>query len=192
MIRTLLAASALAAVLPLAAHAGEVVPLAHFTRIALFNGGHVVLRHGNAQQVTIVKGSTQYTHFSQPNPGELQIDACNSNCPHHYDLEIEIVSPDVDSVAVAEGGEIVAMGDFPKRDIINVGVRQGGAIDARALRGDLVNAAVNQGGSIKVAATGSLNAAVNEGGLIRYWGNPIVNQAIHDGGAVQRGGREAD
>lgn len=192
MIRTVLATAILALALPAAAQAGEVVPLAHFTKVALFGGGHVVLRHGATQQVTITTGSTQYTHFTQPNPGELQIDACNSNCPHHYDLEIEIVSPDVDSVAVADGGEIVAKGDFPKRNIVNVGVREGGAIDARALRGDLVNAAVNQGGSIKVAATGSLNAAVNEGGLIRYWGDPIVNQAIHDGGSVQRGGRDTD
>ena len=192
MIRSLLAASALAALLPLTAQAAEVVPLAHFTKIALFGGGHVVLRHGARQQVTITTGSTQYTHFTQPNPGELQIDACNDECPHHYDLEIEIVSPDVDSVAVADGGEIVAKGDFPKRNIVNVGVRQGGAVDARALRGDLVNAAVNQGGSIKVAASGSLNAAVNQGGLIRYWGDPIVNQAIHDGGSIQRGGRDAD
>lgn len=192
MIRTLLATAALAAALPLAAHAGTVVPLAHFTKVALHGGGHVVLRHGDTQQVTIVNGSMQYTSFIQPHPGELQIEACNESCPHHYDLEIEVVSPDVDSVAVADGGEIAAQGDFPKRNIINVGVREGGAIDARALRGDMVNAAVDQGGSIKVAAASTLNAAINQGGLIRYWGDPVVNQAVHEGGSIQHASHDSD
>lgn len=42
----------------------EVVPLGHFDKIGLEGGGHVVVKYGPTQRVTILKGSTQYTTFT--------------------------------------------------------------------------------------------------------------------------------
>ena len=77
--------------------AGTGVPVAPFKFIQLRGGGHVVLHHGATQHVTLVKGSTQFTSFDVRG-NELTINACNANCPNHYDLEIDIVSPAIDGV----------------------------------------------------------------------------------------------
>jgi Putative auto-transporter adhesin, head GIN domain len=173
---------------PGAAFAAAVVPLDHFNQVELHGGGHVVLRHGAAQSVTLAKGSTDHTHFTIKDNGALVIDACDANCPHEYDLEIDIVSPDIAGVAISGGGAIVAEGTFPNQARIGAAVSGGGDIDIRAMSAAEVDAAVNGGGKILTAPDGALNAAVNGGGNITYWGNPKVSEAVAGGGSVRRGG----
>jgi hypothetical protein len=182
----MLLAVATASLLAAPVSAAEVVPLDHFTGVGLRGGGHVALKHGAEQRVTILKGSTQFTRFRVEPGGGLQIDACNENCPQHYDLEIEIVTPDLNAIAVAGGGAIVADDGFPSRDELSVAVNGGGTIDVRHMPAGAVNAAVNGGGQIKTAPKTALNAAVNGGGRITYWGNPAVSEAVRGGGSIDR------
>jgi hypothetical protein len=167
--------------------AAEVVPVGHFTGVGLRGGGHVVLRHGAEQRVTILKGSTQYTRIRIESGSGLSIDACNSNCPSHYDLEVEIVTPELGAIAVEGGGSIDATAGFPSRDQLAVAVSGGGSIDVRQMPANAVNAAVNGGGDIRTAPRVALNAAVNGGGEILYWGSPVVAQAVSGGGNIARG-----
>jgi hypothetical protein len=189
--RTLLTSAALLggliAALPAAAQ--SIVAAAPFGGIKLEGGGHVTLKHGSVQQVRLVKGSTQYTRFTvdSDNPHTLRIDACNSDCPHQYDLEIEITSPSIDALAIEGGGSIVSEGTFPELHQLNVAIEGGGVIDSRAMPSAAVNAAVEGGGVIRVKADNDLSAAVEGGGQITYWGNPKVSQAIEGGGKVERG-----
>ena len=186
--RTLIVCAAAALLTSVPVNAAEVVPLAHFDGVGLRGGGRVTLKFGPEQKVTLLKGSTQYTRFRIEHGGGLSIDACDDNCPSHYDLEIEIVSPNISAIAVEGGGSIKAEGSFPARGRLAVAISGGGEIDARAEPANAVDAAVNGGGAIKVAATGQLNAAVNGGGEIVYWGNPRVSQAVSGGGAIRRAG----
>ena len=165
--------------------AGTDVPVSPFKSIGLRGGGHVVLQHGLTQRVTLVKGSTQFTSFDIRS-NELTINACNANCPNHYDLEIEIVSPDIDGVAIKGGGEIESRGDFPKQGKIGAAVAGGGSIDIRTMAADEVNAAVNGGGDIMTKPARTLHAAVNGGGEISYSGNPEVTSAVNGGGSVTK------
>ncbi|MBV9992954.1 MAG: DUF2807 domain-containing protein [Alphaproteobacteria bacterium] len=168
--------------------ATENISVGHFTQVELRGGGHVVVKHGATQSVTLVKGSTQYTSFKIREGRKLVIDACNDHCPNSYDLEIEIVSPDLDAAAIDGGGEIVAQGSFPGRDRLALAVNGGGDIDMRPIKAAEVDAAVNGGGDIHLTATRALNAAVSGGGDISYRGNPQVNEAVQGGGDVQREG----
>jgi hypothetical protein len=168
------------------ANAGTDVPVGHFRSVELEEGGQVTLRHGAQQRVTLVQGDLAVSSIAIDDEGKLRIRTCRHHCPVNYRLEVEIVSPDVNGVAVSEGGSITAVGSFPQRDLVNVAVNEGGSVDVRAMTGDIVNAAVNEGGRIRTSAKTSLNAAIHEGGSITYWGNPIVNRAIVDGGSVQR------
>ncbi|HXC55237.1 MAG TPA: DUF2807 domain-containing protein [Rhizomicrobium sp.] len=178
--------AAASALLAAPAFAGTVVPLEHFNSVGLRGGGHITLKHGAVQSVTLLKGSTDYTRFTIEHGGGLNIDACNENCPHNYDLEIEIVSPDIEGVAIEGGGAIATQGSFPAQNRLAAAVSGGGNIDVSAIDAASVDAAVNGGGRILVAASGALNAAVNGGGRIGYRGNPAVSQAVSGGGSVQR------
>jgi hypothetical protein len=182
--RYLVGAATLAAVLlATPAIAAETVTLAPIDSVGLTGGGHVVLRYGATQSVTLLQGSTQYTRF-KVHGKSLEIEACNSSCPHNYDLEIEIVLPRVDAVAIQGGGAIVAMAGFPAQHGIDAAVSGGGDIDLRAVQASDVDAAVNGGGEIKVAANRTLNAAVSGGGRIAYWGKPNVSEAVSGGGSI--------
>ncbi len=184
MRKPLLLGAAVAALLTAAASAQTVVPLAPFKSVGLSGGGEVILKHGTVQSVTLLKGSTQFTRLTVKDDGNLQIDACNNNCPHNYDLQIEIVSPAIAAVAISGGGSIHAEGAFPASPRLEAAVEGGGVIDARAIPAAKVDAAVDGGGAIKVSASASLNAAVSGGGEIKYWGNPSVQQAVSGGGSV--------
>jgi hypothetical protein len=177
-------------VLPLlttaAAFAGSDVSVADFKSIQLRGGGHVVIQHGATQRVTLVKGSTEFTKLEVVDGNTLRIDACNSNCPQHYDLEIDIVSPAIDGVAIKGGGHIESKGDFPKQDRIGAAVQGGGNIDIRGMSVDNVEAAVDGGGEIMTKPERSLQAAINGGGSITYSGNPRVTSAINGGGSVTK------
>jgi hypothetical protein len=184
--RILTAAALLAVAAPAAAQ--EVVPLGRFDSIQLNGGGSVRLRHGPVQRVTLIRGSTRYSHVRvEGRERELVIDACNGRCPRRYDLEIEIVTPDVAAVAVNGGGEIVVASGFPRQESVAAAVNGGGAIDLRALPVREAAASVHGGGSLKVRPAASLAASVMGGGEIRYWGNPEVASSINGGGLVRRG-----
>jgi Putative auto-transporter adhesin, head GIN domain len=182
----LLAAAAFAGgVAVTVAMAQTAVPLAPFDNIELRGGGRVILRHGAEQRVTILKGSTQYTTFTVRGSRKLEIDACNSDCPANYDLEIEIVTPQIAAVAVSGGGAIESASGFPAQKSITAAVDGGGRIDMRAVDAESGTAAIDGGGKIEIRASGRLTAAVNGGGSIRYVGDPKVTTAIDGGGSVQ-------
>ncbi|HWA90627.1 MAG TPA: DUF2807 domain-containing protein [Rhizomicrobium sp.] len=166
--------------------ATEAVSVGHFEQIQLRGGGHVVVRHGAAQKVSLLKGSSAYTKFWIRDGRELVIDACNDNCPHSYDLDIEIVTPDLGAASIDGGGELVVQGGFPNRDHFAAAVNGGGDLDAHAVSAASVSAAVNGGGDIEVTALKQLSAAVNGGGDITYHGDPQVSEAIRGGGSVDR------
>ena len=168
------------------AFAGTDISVAPFKSIQLRGGGHVVLHHGPQQHVTLVNGSTQITHFEIVDGDTLRIDACNGHCPHHYDLEVDIVSSKIDGVAIDGGGKIESRGDFPKQGKIGAVVSGGGDIDIRTMSADEVDAAVNGGGQITTRVAHRLNAAVNGGGNISYEGDPVVTSAVNGGGSITK------
>ncbi len=181
----------LAALVPfvLAAPAGAqtVVPAAHFDSVGLEGGGHVTIKYGAVQSVTILKGSTQYTTITVEG-SDLKIQACNRDCPNRYDLEIEIVTPSIDGVAISGGGHIESTGDFPHQGKVTAAVQGGGDVDLRSIDAADASAAVNGGGKIEIKAEKALTAAVNGGGHISYWGAASVTSIINGGGHVAKGG----
>jgi hypothetical protein len=171
-----------------AALTAETVSVPPFRSIELRGGGHVTLRPGPEQRVTLLSGSARYTQFHVRHEGQLVIHACDNNCPRHYDLEIEIVTPAIQGVALSGGGEIVAERGFGHQRSIGTAIEGGGEIDVRAIPVSSADAAVDGGGDIRLSAERSLEAAVNGGGNISYWGNPSVTSAVDGGGSVNRGG----
>jgi|SRR5947209_15102211 len=169
------------------AFAHHVVPVSPFDRIELEGGGHVMVKRGDLQQVRLMEGSLAFTRLSVDDSRKLRIESCRQECPHHYDLEIEITTPHIDALAVSGGGVIESEGSFSPPHDLALAIEGGGKIDARTVSAEKVTAAVNGGGLIKLRAKGKLTAAVDGGGEIRYWGNPRVTQAIDGGGEVQRG-----
>jgi len=167
--------------------AAEYIQVPAFRSVELRGGGDVTLRAGPSQRVTIVEGSSQVTRIYVLRDGRLRIDACNSHCPRHYRLRVEIQSPRVPDVAIAGGGKIQAAGGFPSQREIGVAVDGGGNIDLRSIDASHVTAAVNGGGHIAVRPRARLTAAVNGGGDIRYWGDPQVTMAVQGGGTVRPG-----
>ena len=174
-------AAATLAALPAAAQTPLIVPAFH--SINLRGGGHVRVRHGARQSVTLVSGNTEMTRFSVRRDGKLEIDACVRSCSH-YDLEIEIVTPDLDGVGVEGGGSILAEGAFPDRDQLALGVDGGGRIDMTAIRARSVAAGIQGGGAILASARERLVAAIQGGGSVRYRGDPHVTSGINGGGSV--------
>ena len=172
--------------LPAQTHAAEVVPTPAFRSIDLRGGGDVTIVRGPVQRVTIVSGSSQFTHVYLEREGQLRIDACNSRCPRNYPLQIRIESPTVPSVAIEGGGTIVAARGFAPQTNLAAAVHAGGTIDLRAVDARDVSAAINAGGDIYVRPRVSLSAAVHAGGDIHYSGNPQVSMAVSNGGNVSR------
>jgi hypothetical protein len=184
MIRAALASIALS-VLAGAAFAASDVAVGPFTNVNLRGGGHVVIHNGATQRVTLLKGSTQFTSFKLEGD-TLRIDVCAQDCPHIYDLQIEIVSPHILGLSIRGGGHMEAKGSFPHQHSISAAIAGGGEIDARAIPADEANAAVTGGGSVRVSPASDLHAAVTGGGEIRYSGHPHVTQAVLGGGSVER------
>jgi|KBSSwiStaDraftv2_1062776.scaffolds.fasta_scaffold02593_4 hypothetical protein len=174
---------ALAASVP--AIAAENVPVPAFRNIELNGGGEVTLVPGATQRVTIVDGSSAFTRMRVDRAGRLRIDACNQRCPQHYNLRIEIQTPNIPGVGINGGGSIHAAGGFAEQDQIAAGVSGGGVIDLRTVRGGNVAVGVNGGGKVFVNARSTLAAGVNGGGEVRYLGKPQVTSAIDGGGTVR-------
>jgi hypothetical protein len=171
-----------------AVSAAETVSVPPFRSVELQGGGRITLRPGPEQRVALLNGSTHYTHFHIRHNDQLVIDACNNDCPVHYDLEIEIITPEIQGVALSGGGEIVAERGFARQRELGVAIDGGGEIDVRAIPASSADAAVDGGGDIRLRAERALQAAVNGGGSISYWGNPSVTSAVSGGGSVDRGG----
>ncbi len=187
MIRTVVPLFAMALVASVPALASELVPVPHFDTVELRGGGNVVLVPGPAERVTIVEGSSRFTHVYVDRQGSLKIDVCDRDCPHEYRLRVEIQSPRVPTLAVDGGGAIeVASGFAPQHQLV-AAVNGGGSIDSRPLNAGEVTAAVNGGGRLLVRAVSRLTGAVRGGGTVRYWGNPEVTSAIDGGGSVRPG-----
>ena len=181
---SILAAVVLASAVPAAAQSPVRVPA--FDSIELRGGGHVTIRHGAAQRVTLVRGSAELTRFEVDDDGGLRIDACVRSC-RNYDLRFEIVTPSLEAVAITGGGAVRTEGAFPGRGTLAVAVTGGGAIDVRSIEAASVAAAVRGGGSILTRPRNSLAASVSGGGAITYWGNPSVTSSVNGGGSVRRG-----
>lgn len=176
-------ALALAASAP--ALATETISVSPFQSIELRGGGDILLRRAPVQRVTILKGSSQYTSVQLLSQGRLRIDACKSQCPRNYPLNILVESPTVPGLAVEGGGKITVADGFAGQRQLVVAVNGGGVIDTSSVAVDSAAAAVNGGGEVKVRSVRVLTAVVNGGGLVRYWGTPQVTTAIRGGGAVR-------
>jgi hypothetical protein len=174
---------ALIAAAPGAASTPVSVP--QFDSINLKGGGHVVVRHGAVQGVTLVSGNLETTRFKVTHDGTLEIDACVRSCSN-YRLEVEIVTPGLEGVGVEGGGEIRADGAFPDRDSLAIGIEGGGEIDMIAISAGAVAAGIEGGGTILASARDRLVAGIEGGGTIRYRGDPTVTSGIEGGGSVSR------
>lgn len=167
--------------------APKILSLPAFHSIELPSFGHVVLRSGSTQHVTLVKGSLIYSSLRVNGAGVLVVEKCRRTCPRDYQLEVEIELPSVAMLSVNDGGWIRARGTFPQQDAIELAASNGATIDARSIPVDRVTATVDQGGTIFTAARVSLDATVTHGGEIVYWGGARVTQSIEDGGSVEKG-----
>ena len=167
--------------------ASEFVPVQNFRSVELRGGGIVDVVPAPAERVTIVEGSSQFTHMRVEETGKLVINTCDERCPPEYRLRIQIQSPRVPNLAIDGGGQITTAGGFAPQRHLDTAINGGGKIDARSVDAASVSAAVNGGGHLLVHARQSLAAAVNGGGHIVYSGNPATSVAIRGGGGVSRG-----
>ena len=151
------------------------------------NSGHVVVRYAPVQRVNLLQGSLEYTRVAVTTGGVLAIDRCKAHCPRGYELEMEILTPNLSRISMANGGRVQSLGSFPGQSNLRVAVAHGGTIDVRSMAVDRVNASVEQGGRILTTPRGSLSARITQGGVITYWGNARVDSSIDHGGVVQKG-----
>jgi hypothetical protein len=165
------------------------VPVARFRSVQLQNGGQVILRHGQTQRVRLVAGSLDCTQIRVDGGQQLRIDnhGGGAGCGRHERLQIEVVTPMLESVAVANGGTIRSVGDFPVQGEIEAAVEQGGGIDLRSMAADAVEASIQSGGRIFVSVRQTLTATVESGGIVKYWGDPRVRESVRNGGVVAKG-----
>ncbi len=92
MIRAIVPLFAMALVASVPAFAAETVSVPHFDAVGLRGGGSVTHCARATQRVTILEGSSQFTHIYVQRSGSLEIDACDRNCPQHYRLRLEVQS----------------------------------------------------------------------------------------------------
>ena len=101
---SLLAAALGAVAVPAAAQTP--VPVSAFDSIELRGGGTLTVRQGDRQQVSLISGNLETTRFSVDEDGQLTILACRRSC-RNYRLRVEVVTPDVDALAIHGGGSIL-------------------------------------------------------------------------------------
>jgi hypothetical protein len=164
----------------------QAVPLAPFTSVDLNGGVKAVVQYGSPQRVTMLKGSGDVSLISVTQE-RLVIEKCRDKCPRGYELQVEIVTPLINSISVANGGAIESRGDFPLQPAMSLAVSNGGMIDARGISANNITAAVNQGGRILAKPQMTMVASVSNGGVITYWGNAQVTSSTQHGGAVTKG-----
>lgn len=169
-----------------AAQSGPIA-LPPFRSVELRHGGKAIVRHGPTQRVTFLKGSPDHTRVTVSSEGELLIDKCKSKCARGYELEIEIIAPELTRVSVAEGGRLQSRGSFPRQAEIGATVTNGGTVDIRSMSVGSVTASVVSGGRIFVTPLTAIVASVVQGGIILYWGDARVRQSIEQGGVIEKG-----
>jgi hypothetical protein len=158
-----------------------------FSSIELPKGGHVILRPSGTQRVTLVRGSLDYTRLSVNDRGALVVDRCYRKCPRGYRLELEILSPNVSRISLANGGSVETRGAFARQRDLTIAVAHGGTIDVRSIAAQRVIATVEQGGRILTVPQTSLVASVSHGGVVTFWGDGQVTSSIERGGVVHKG-----
>jgi hypothetical protein len=169
------------------AAAETVIPVGTFRSVEVSNGGHVVVRHGAVQRVTLVEGDLQCARVRLGDGQRLVIDHTHG-CSRGHRLLVEVVTPQLSGVSVSHGGSVQALGAFPDQGAIEAAVEQGGSIDIRSIAADDVEASVYSGGRILITSRKTLAATVESGGVITYWGDvEDVKKSVRDGGSVKRG-----
>lgn len=167
------------------AQPAEPGPPPSFQSIELRSGGIVTVRHGPKRRLT-VRGANPNRPI-RTDGERVVIDRCSGDCRRGHRIEVEIVTPELSRVAVADGGRLELRGDFPRQSAIAASVSSGGLIDIRALEATRVTAAVAHGGRILVHPGRELTASVSNGGNVTYWGDASVTSSIRRGGVVERG-----
>jgi hypothetical protein len=167
--------------LPASLAAQTVIPVGQFRSVDLHDGCNVIVRHGPAQRVTILRGSLGSTRVRIMDGERLVIDNCRREC------QVEVVTPELSAVSVSNGGTLQSLGAFPAQAAIRADVEQGGTIDIRSMAPAAVDASVHSGGRIFTNPRETLVGTVTSGGGITYWGAVRVKQFVRDGGAVARG-----
>ncbi|HEY2034782.1 MAG TPA: DUF2807 domain-containing protein [Rhizomicrobium sp.] len=179
-------AIALAAiVLATPAVAGQVIPVGPFHAVEASDGAHVIVRHGDRQQVTMIEGSTEYSRF-EVREGVLHLVTCQGwHCPHYYKFKVEVVMPAINAIEASDGAYIETQGSFPGQRDLAVKATDGGNIDARGLAAANISAKASDGGNLKIHPLKSMQARADDGGNIDYWGNPTISSLVaEDGGNV--------
>jgi hypothetical protein len=171
----------------LATVSAAAVPMPSFSSVELRNGGTVTLIHGASQSVKVIEGDPQQASISVRDDGRLMIDRCPGECPHQRKFQVEVTTPAVATLNVAEGGTIQTRGEFPRQTQIGVAVSQGGTIDLRSMEPANVTASVYSGGRIFVKPVSAMTAAVERGGIITYWGDALVTSSVQRHGIVVKG-----
>lgn len=168
--------------------AGQTTPIAvdvaPFRSVELRHGGRAFLRYGPTQRVTFLKGGPAETQVTVTSGG-LLVEKCKRKCDRGY--ELEILTPDLARITVAEGGTIQSQGSFPQQAEIDVTVNNGGTIDVRSMSVASINASVISGGRIFTKPLAGLVASVVDGGIITYWGDAPVTSSIQHGGVITKG-----
>jgi hypothetical protein len=177
--------TAAASLLTAPAFAGQMIPVGTFNSVEASDGAHVIIRHGAAQQVTMLKGSTEFSRF-EVRDGTLHLITCEGwHCPRHYSFEVDVVMPSINAAVASDGAAIEAQGSFPAQGDLSVKATDGGDIDVRAIAAANVNAYASDGGNLKIHPRKSMQAQAKDGGNIDYWGNPTVTRLVaEDGGNV--------
>ena len=166
----------------------QVFPVGNFEGIEAHNGAHVVVRQGPVQRVSMPQSDSGCTRVSVASGGRLVINRSGDSCREGERTPIEIETPRLRAVSVANGGTLQTLGAFPAQASIRVAVEQGGTIDIRSLTSDQVIASVYSGGRIFLKSRKTLDATVESGGAVTYWGDPEdVRRSVHHGGVVTRG-----
>lgn len=182
---TLLIAVIAAASAPAFAQPPEAPSPASFQSIVLRGGGVVTVRYGPTRRVTVA--SANPNRPIRTDGEELVIERCSRPCPQGHRIEVEIVTPEIDRLAVSDGGLIQLAGRFPGQAAITASVSNGGTVDIRPLEADRVSADVSQGGRILARPVRALAASISDGGNIIHWGDAEVASSVRRGGAVVRG-----
>jgi hypothetical protein len=177
------AAAILAAAAPAAAQTPVRVPT--FDSLELRGGGEVIVRHGREQRVTILGGDPNLASITVDPDHDLVIRPCRSSCRNQR-LRVEVITPELDAIAIHGGGEIRTEAGFPQRRVLALAVNGGGNLEARSMRADTVAGAVNGGGRIRTSPVRTLAAAIHGGGAISYTGDPSTTVSVNGGGAVTR------
>jgi hypothetical protein len=166
----------------------EPLTLAAFRSVETRNGAHAIVRYGTNQRVSVLKGDPDRTRITVASGGRLIVDKqCRTSCRRGYELEVEIITPELTQITVAQGGWLQSRGSFPRQAEIEVTVDNGGTVDIRSMAAATVTASVTSGGRILTRPLAAMAARVEDGGNITYWGDPRVTRSIERGGVITKG-----